>query len=612
MKNATYVLFTLFLCCSAFAKAQQKQSKLIYIESPIERINEAEFPGAVIFQKGDNSEQVYIEHEGAEMWCDLAFFYKEDNFVKAYRNVRLKQGDSVSMRSKYLEYNGKTKFAYGAGDVFLKKDTTTVTTDTMYFNRTTQQAYYRTGGVVTSPNSKITSRVGRYYIEDDKISFISEVVVTNPEYVINSEQLDFYSVPEHAYLYGPTTITSKTSKVYCERGFYDTANDYGYFVKNSRIDYDNRQVYGDSLYFDRTTNFASATNNIRVLDTLNRSLVKGHYAEVYRAKDSVLITQRAVAITVEDNDSVYVHGDKLLLTGKPDNRIVRAFKNVKLYKSTMSGKSDSLHSNQVSGLTQMIGNPILWSQESQITGDSIHLINNTKTEKIDSLKVFDNAFIAQRDTISGYNQVKGQKLFGFFDDQNQLKQVDIVNNAETIMYMREENGDLTGIDKGKSARIEITFFENEIDEINKLKSPSGTISPESQWLDQPQTFEGFNWRGDEQLLSKEDIFKGEAPFELTKIQGIPLPNIDAGFFNTSGEDTPTELPENSNILEGTLKDKEENKPTIGVETPDDKNRKEREALIERNQKEGTQRAQENTPKTLRKPSGLVKSKKDGK
>ncbi|AWH74752.1 OstA-like protein [Dokdonia sp. Dokd-P16] len=607
MKNYFYILLTGLFLCSAFAKAQQNQPKEILIESDIERINEEEFPGAIIFQK--SNKQVYIQHEGAEMWCDLAFYYKDENFVKAYRNVRLKQGDSISMRGRYIEYNGDTKFAYAAGDVFLKKDTTTVTTDTMYFNRISQQAYYRTGGVVTSPNSKITSRVGRYYIEQDKISFINDVVVTNTEYVINSEQLDFYSVPEHAYLYGPTTITSSTSKVYCERGFYDTANDYGYFVKNSRIDYDNRQVYGDSLYFDRTRNFASATNNIKVLDTLNRSLVKGHYAEVYRAKDSVLITQRAVAITVEDNDSVYVHGDRLLLTGKPENRIIRAFKNVKLYKSNMSGKSDSLHSNQRTGLTQMIGKPILWSEKSQITGDSIHLLNNLETEKIDSLKVFDNAFIAQKDTISGFNQVKGQKLYGFFDNENQLKQVDIINNAETIMYMREENGDLTGIDRGTSARIEITFFENTIDEINKLKSPGGTIFPESQFKNEPQTFEGFNWRGDEELLSKEDIFKGEAPFVLTKIQGIPLPEIDEGFFSTSDDSTIIPLSTSSDIKEGTLENREENKPKYGQENLDEKSKIQKDALIERNQNTSTNRAQSPTLKNT--PRLLKPVKKDG-
>lgn len=590
MNNPFYILLVGFLSLSAFAKAQQitqDTPKLINITSPVELINEEEFPGAVVF-RGDK-EQVYIEHEGAEMWCDLAFYYKEENFVKAYRNVKMKQGDSLSMRGKYIEYNGNTKFAYAAGNVWLKKDTTTVTTDTMYFNRITQQAYYRTGGTVTSPNSKITSRVGRYYIEQDKISFISNVVVTNPEYIINSEQLDFYSVPEHAYLYGPTTITSDASKVYCERGFYDTANDYGYFVKNSRIDYDNRQVYGDSLYFDRARNFASATNNIKVLDTLNQSLVKGHYAEVYRDKDSVLITQRAVAITVEDNDSVYIHGDKLLVTGKPENRIIRGFRNVKLYKSNLSGKSDSLHSNQASGFTQMIGNPILWNEGSQITGDSIHLINHPDTEKIDSLKVFDNAFIAQKDTISGYNQIKGQKLYGFFNDENELEKVDIVNNAESIIYIREDTGKLQGIDKSKSASISITFFENAIDEIVKIKNPGGDIWPESQFIKLEQTFEGFNWRGDEQLLSKEDIFKGEAPFILTKIEGIPLPKIDESFFGDIPLEERDGLPATSDIDSQGLQNREENQPQYQNETPDDKSRREREAIIERNTKAAEKR-----------------------
>ncbi|WP_299682746.1 OstA-like protein [uncultured Dokdonia sp.] len=591
----------------AFAKAYtQEERKEIDITSDVSRIDEEKYPGAFIMNK--SKKQVYIIHEGIEMWCDLAFHYKEENFVKALGNVKIKQGDSVSMRSRYAEYNGDTKFAFAAGDVWLKKDTTVVTTDTMYFDRNKQQSYYRTGGVVTSPNSKITSRIGRYYLEEDKISFISNVEVTNPEYVINSEQLDFYSETEHAYLYGPTTITSETSKVYCERGFYDTKNDYGYFVKNSRIDYDNRQVFGDSLYFDRTTNFASATNNIRVKDTLNKSLIKGHYAEVYRAKDSVFITQRAVAITEQEGDSVYVHGDRLIITGKPENRIVRGYYNVRMYKSDMSGKCDSIHINQKTGLTQMIRRPILWNEANQITGDSIHLINDAVTEKLDSLKVFDNAFIIQKDSIDGYNQVKGQKLYGFFNKENQLDSVNIINNAESIVYMREENGALQGIDKSKSASITILFVDKAIDEVIKYKNPGGNIWPESQFIQQQQTFENFEWRGDERLLSKEDIFKGEPPFTLTKIQGIPLPVIDSDFFEEP-EDGDPDTPSASNLSEKELSNREEDKPKIGTEKEDEIARRQREYLINRNKATATSK-EDNTPSILN-PKKKKKKKGDG-
>ena len=121
------------------------------------------------------------------------------------------------------------------------------------------------------------------------------------------------------------------------------------------------------------------------------------------------VTKRAVAINLVDNDSVYIHGKKLMITGKPDNRIIRAFNNVRFYKTDMSGKCDSIHSNQKTGLTQMIGKPILWNFENQMTGDVMHLIGNNTTEKLDSLKVLNNAFIISKDTVGpGFNQVKGQ------------------------------------------------------------------------------------------------------------------------------------------------------------------------------------------------------------
>ena len=551
----------------------QEERKEINITSDVTRIDEEKYPGAVLFSKSDN--QIYIEHEGVEMWCDVAFFYKDENFVKAYKNVRIKQGDSVAMRSRYAEYNGNTKFAFARGDVWLKKDTTTIATDTMYFDRIKQQAYYRSGGVVTSPNSKIRSKIGRYYLDKDKISFVHKVEVTNPQYTINSEQLDFYSVNEQAYLYGPTTITSDSSQVYCERGFYDTKNDRGYFVKNSRIDYKNRQVFGDSLYFDRATNFASATNNIRVIDTLNKSIIKGHYAEVYRDKDSVLITHRAVAITVEQQDSAYVHAEKLIVTGKPENRILRGFHNVKLYKNDISGKCDSIHLNQKTGLTQMIRRPVLWSDQSQITGDSIHLKSNTVSEKIDTLKVFNNSFIIQRDSISGYNQIKGEQLYGYFNDDNQLEKVDINNNAESIIYIREDTGILQGIDKSKSASIHITFKDQAIDEVTKYKTPGGDVWPESKWEDLPQTLQGFEWRGGEQLLSKDDLFKNETPFTLSKIKGIPLPEIDSDFF-TSVERKKSSIPENSELTKNDLTPRKENQQSIGRRSQEtDKSKKEK-------------------------------------
>ncbi|WP_430516609.1 OstA-like protein [Croceibacter atlanticus] len=555
MKTLKYILFIALLTLQYTYGQEQdtiKDSKIDYTANRT-LIDEVKYPGALILSKV--KEQVHFLHEGIDVWCDQAVFYKEDNFFKAYGNVRIKQGDTVNMNSTYAEYNGNTKFAFASTGVRLSTPSQTLTTDSLFFDRTKQQAFYRSGGTVRDTASTITSKIGRYYMELDKYSFKRDVVVNNPEYVINSEQLDFYTKSGHAYLYGESTIESETSTVYCERGFYDTRGDTGYFVKNSQIDYDNRKLEGDSLFFDRAKNFASATNNIKVTDTANQSIIKGHYAEVFRDKDSVFITKRALAITVQDKDSVYIHSDTLMITGKPENRVIRGFYDTRLFKSNMSGKCDSVHVQQKTGLTKMLGNPVLWSSNSQLTGDTIHLLNNPKTETLDTLKVFNNAFMIQKDSIEGYNQVKGKELIGLFNDDNDLYQVDVLKNTETIYYLRNEQKELIGLNNTLASSISILMENREIVDVYYYKQIDGTINPDLNKPDVEKKLTDFNWRGTEQLITKEDLFKGEAPLELVKIKGIPLPTEEKAFFEERDEDDELLLNENSRLKPETLQNK---------------------------------------------------------
>jgi len=125
-----------------------------------------------------------------------------------------------------------------------------------------------------------------------------------------------------------------------------TAKKHRPFLRKSHIKYKDRLIVGDSLYYDRKIEFASATNNVKITDSINKGIIKGHYAEIYKQKDSLFITKRAVAINLVDKDSVYIHGEKILITGKENNRIVRAFNNARFYKKDLSGKCDSIHSSQ--------------------------------------------------------------------------------------------------------------------------------------------------------------------------------------------------------------------------------------------------------------------------
>lgn len=490
--------------------------------------NENEYPGASIFSKDER--QVQFEHQGADLWCDVAIYFQKENRLEAIGNVLLKQGDSVQMTSRNIDYKGDIKLAKAWGDVVLTNSDMTLKTDTLRFDREKQEAYYQDHGTVIDSSNILTSKIGRYFMAQKKYQFLDSVHIDNPEYILDSEQLDYYTTSKNAYMYGPSTIVGATYKIYCERGFYDTMVESGYGIKNTRIDYSDRIMEGDSVYFNKALEFASATNNITVTDTINKGIVRAHYAEVHKAQDSVFATKRAVSILVQELDSLYVHGDTLMITGKPDERITRAFRNAKFYKTGLSGKCDSIHSEERTGITQLITNPVLWNGDNQMTGDSIHLLSNKKTEKLDSLKVLDNAFIISLDSVSmeGYNQAKGKDLFGKFID-NELKIIDLIKNTEVIYYMYNDDDELIGIDKTICSKIRITMADNDVEDLTFFTNPDGDIFPEKDLPKNSRILKGFIWRGDERILTKDDIFdEDDNNIELVVIRGIDNPiDIDA-------------------------------------------------------------------------------------
>jgi lipopolysaccharide export system protein LptA len=507
LKKLSLILIILINSNFIFA---QKTSKIIIDNSDFAEKNENLLPGAALL-----TGNVRVNHEGVIMTCNKAYYFENENYIKAFGNVQMVQGDTLYLNSKYAEYNGNIKQAFATGEVIMRSPESTLVTDTIHFDRVSQEAFYESFGTITNRENVLKSRIGRYFVTQKKFKFLTEVTIVNPKYVIKTNHLDYYTNSGHSYLFGPSTIKSKKDFIYTENGFYNTKKNTGHFLNKSYIKYNDRRIEADSLYFDRNKDFASGTRNVRITDTINKGIIKGHYGEIYKQKDSLFITKHAVAINVLENDSIYIHAKKIMVTGKEGDRIIRGFSNARFYKKDMSGKCDSIHSNQKKALTQLIGKPILWNFDKQMTGDVMHLIGNNNTEKLDSLKVLKNAFLIAKDTIgTGYNQVKGLNLFGKFKD-NKLYEVDIVKNTEVIFYMRNDENELIGINKNVSSKINLTLDKNKIETMTFFNNVDGEIYPEKDLPENARKLRGFIWRGDERIKNKEDIFPDdEKQFEL--------------------------------------------------------------------------------------------------
>ena len=82
---------------------------------------------------------VKMIHDGVELTCQQALYYQKQNFFKAFGNVFIKQGDTITQTSDYADYDANSKQALSWGKVVLKDPTMTLTTDTLQFDRINQK-----------------------------------------------------------------------------------------------------------------------------------------------------------------------------------------------------------------------------------------------------------------------------------------------------------------------------------------------------------------------------------------------------------------------------------------------------------------------------------------
>ena len=328
------------------------------------------------------------------------------------------------------------------------------------------------------------------------------------------------------FFYGPTVITGQDYRIFSEKGFYNTKTKNGFFNTKAKIEYSNRTITGDSLIFDDLKKYASGKNNVTILDTINKTIIKGNFAEIFKELDSAMITRNSYAIKLLEKDSLFIKADTLFAIGPEKNRIIKGRYDVKFFKNNMSGKSDKFIMNQKNGLIKLLRNklsereqqiltskeiskknPVIWNGESQMTGDEIHIIRNIKTNRLDSLKILNNAFVIEKDSfgINNYNQMKGIDLFGNFKD-NELEKIRLNRNTEMIYYLYdEESKELIGIDKAICSSILMTINNNKIDEIIFYTNPEGKVYPEMELEINEKILNGFNWRINEKILNKENL-----------------------------------------------------------------------------------------------------------
>jgi lipopolysaccharide assembly outer membrane protein LptD (OstA) len=449
---------------------------------------------------------VKLKHEDVIMTCDSAYFYQKTSSVDAFSNVFVRQGDTLTLQGDFAYYNGITRLARVRHNVVLVNKDITLLTDSLNYNRTAGYASYLGGGILTQADSRLTSGRGRYILDTEDFYFMDTVVIVNPDYTIHTDSMRYNTREEISYFGGPTEIIGEGRYIYCENGWYNMRNDNSYVSENAYMEEEGRILKGDSLYYEAEQGFGTAWSNVELIDTAQNMTLKGNYGLYYRDQESAMVTDSALMIQVDGTDTMYIHADTLRSVQNPDfeeqSRILRAYYKVKIFRHDLQVMCDSLVYVEADSVFDFYGEPVIWSDENQLTASHIRIF--MVDQQLERMHLSGVAFVAsQKDSVS-FDQMRGKEMTGYFID-NKLDRILVSGNGQTIYYATDQEL-VVGANKTVCSDLTIYLKDNKISRVVYLSQPEGTYYPLDMFPAGEALLSDFKWLERWRPLKWEDVF----------------------------------------------------------------------------------------------------------
>lgn len=472
---------------------------------------------------------VELRHENMIMYCDSAWKYTNNNIVDAFGHVHIISNDTLDMWSDFIKYDGSTSLAKARGNVKLKDPSLTLTTDSLDFDMNEEVGYYDCGGTIVDSANVLTSQIGRYYTKLNELFFTDSVKLVNEDYVINTDTMIYNTETEIVKFSGPTDIVGDSTYIFSTSGWFNTKTNESELHKNSTMRRGDTQLQADYIYYNDDTGDGNAAGNVVINDFANQMIVAGNKAVYDDFNQYALVTDSAVWIQYYEGDSLFLHADTLYTipdTSAVDAKMLITYNNVRFFRTDIQGICDSLIYFTKDSTIQLYVDPVIWSDQNQMSANFIELKNNSTPPN--EVYLNDNSFIIQENDTMKFNQIKGKNMVGLINGQT-LYRIDVNGNGQSIYYPADEK-DYIGINKAESSKITLYLTDNQIRRISFIGAPTGIMNPLPEKVTPETRLDGFKWRKDERPTSRFDIF-GDKDIEqqpttlpINTIENV-LPNI---------------------------------------------------------------------------------------
>ena len=455
---------------------------------------------------------------------------------------------------------------------------------------------YTDGAILTDGSTQLKSKIGYYYLDADKAFFKEDVTIVDDNFELRADTLAFNTKTKIATFLGPTRIDQGESKIYCEAGFYDIANEKAEFRQNAQFLKGTQTAEADLMTYDGNTEEVILEGNAFFVDEdkkanankitfnqeTNETTLSGnaHFEDVtqtidadvivYNEETKKLVTKgssvlidppqylkadnidfddesglgiatgnvfwqdsaqqiiiqcdtvnykketdylkafggRTLLISILDEDSLFLTTDTLLYTREESfeqdsAKQFQAFTDVRMLKSDFQAICDSLVFSQKDSIFHFYDDPIIWSDTTQFSADTINM--KLTDGNLDSIFLIQKSFIINTPDNYFYNQIKGRDIVALFEE-NEIYEMDVYGNAESIYYLIDDNNAYIAVNKTVCSDMVVDFGDNKVEKIKCFPEPKANLIPMRKADHEALKLDGYNWNIKKRPLKFSDLY----------------------------------------------------------------------------------------------------------
>lgn len=446
-----------------------------------------------------------LTNDTTHLTSKIGYYYVGDNMA-FFKDSVVVVDPQFELKSDTLKFDTKEKIAYFLGPTLISQNEGKIYCEDGFYDTQNKLAEFKKNAQYQKGEEKAWADLMTYDGNKKETKLTGNARFIDGPKQAKADVIRYEEGKEITNLEGNAFFKDEKQEVRSESIRYDKKNEVYSTKGRSRMSEPPQILIADKIDYDGKTGFA--IGDVIWRDTSQDISISHCDSAIYIKDDDFLKAMggRPLMTTLMDEDTLFLASDTLISLKQNQDDSVRtliAYPDVRLFKSDLQAICDSLVYSEMDSIFKFYEDPVIWSDTSQFSADTIHI--QLVDKKIDRIYMYRNSFMINSPDEIYFNQIKGKNNIVFFED-DEVRRMKVDGNAESIYFALDDDKKYIGSNKTVASSMLLFFGNNQIDNIKFYTQPKAKFTPMGKSVSNDQRLDGFNWDTSKRPMTLDDLF----------------------------------------------------------------------------------------------------------